>query len=250
MATFVFGTSARTWMDGKQAACTLTDITMEAELDEAETTTLCSTIKDYIPGLAEVTIDMEGLFDTNTASPATTLDAWLDARFGTVFPMTFAPEGGSDFSDPAYIMNGFLQDYKIENTIDEAASTEMTFRCQAALARGKVIKTEAAPVTVTGVAGTGIGVTVLDNTTSSLLGGVAVLQVSAVSGTTPSATFRIEHSVDNTTYTTLATFPAQTAINGEYLVIPAGTVNRYVRAAWTVSGTTPSFTVNLAFKRN
>lgn len=251
MATFVFGTSARAWLDGKQSACSITDITMEAELDEAETTTLCSTIKDYIPGLAEVTIDMEGLFDFDTVSPANTLDAWLDARFGTVFPMTFAPEGGGDIGDPVYIMNGFLQDYQIENTVDEAASTEMTFRCQSALARGKVLLQDSLPKTATGNQGNAPSATTLDNTTATTNGGVAVLQVSAVSGTTPSATYAVQHSVDGTTWVDLAVFPAQNAVNGEYMVVAAGTtVNRYLRARWAITGTTPSFSAEIAFKRN
>ncbi len=249
---FTFGTNARVWLDGKQAACSLNDITMEAELDEAEVTTLCSTIKDYIPGLAEVTIEMEGLFDTNTVSPATTLDAWLDARFGTVFPMTFAPEGGGDIGDPAYLMNGFLQDYSIESTVDEAASTEMTFRCQSSLARGYVIHSDLVARIATGNGGdTPPGTGNLDNTTATTNGGIAVLQVSAVSGTTPTLVVKIQHSVNGTVWTDLATFSSQNAINGEYLTVAAGTtVNRYLRALWTVGGTTPSFNFNLAFKRN
>ena len=251
MPTFSFGTAARVWLDGKQAACSLNEINMTAELDEAETTTLCSVIKDYIPGLAEVTIEMEGLFDVDSASPATTLDAWLDARFGTTFPMTFAPEGGGDIGDPAYFMNGFLQEYGIEATVDEAVSTEMTFRCSSALARGYVLHSDSAAVTATGDGGNGPGPGVVDNTTATTNGGVAVLHVSAVSGTTPTLVVKVQHSADGTTWADLATFPSQNSVNGEYLEVAAGTtVNRYLRAQWTVGGTTPSFNFELSLKRS
>lgn len=252
MPTFSFGTEARVWLDGKQAACSLNEINMTAELDEAEVTTLCSTIKDYIPGLAEVTIECEGLFDIDTASPATTLDAWLDARFGQVFPVTFAPEGGGDVGDPAYMLNGFLQEYSIEATVDEAVSTEMTFRCASSLARGYVLHTDSAPVTASGDGGNTPSSGVLDNGIATTNGGIGVLHVSAVSGTTPTLVVKIQHSVDGlTAWTDLATFSSQNSVNGEYLTVAAGTtVNRYLRALWTVGGTTPSFNFELSFKRN
>ncbi len=239
---FVFGTSARAWLDGKDASCIITELTLEQELDEAEVTTLCSTIKDYIPGLAEVTLEIEGLFDTNTASPSNTMEAWLNSRLGSVFPIVFAPEGGGQFGDPVYMMNGFLQQYAVENTVDEAASTEMTFRGTSGLSRGKIL----APIAARTTSGNG---SALDNTTSSTLGGVAVLSVASVSGTTPSATVKIQHSADNVSWADLGTFSAATAIDAQYLVLP-NSINRYVRAQWTISGTTPSFQFSVGFKRN
>lgn len=250
---FVFGTNTRVWMDGRQAACIINEISQEAELDEAEVTTLCSTLKDYIPGLAEVTIELEGYFDTNTADPAATMEALFHSKISSseVFPVTFAPDGGGDTGDGVYMMNGFIQEYTIENTVDEAAAVEATMRCSSSLARGLIVERGTLARTSTGNAGTTVGTDVLDNGASTANGGIAVLQVFAVSGTTPSATIVLQHSADNVSYATLGTFSAKTAVDGEYLTIPAGTtVNRYLRASWTISGTTPSFNFNLAFKRN
>lgn len=250
---FVFGTASRMWLDGRQAACVMNELTQEAELDEAEVTTLCSTLKDYIPGLAEVTIEMEGLFDTDTVSPANTMEALFHTKIssGEVFPVTFAPDGGGATGDGVYLMNGFLQEYSIENTVDEAAAVEATMRCSSSLARGRIIERGTLARTATGNAGTTVGTDVQDNTTSTTNGGIGVLQVFAASGTTPSITVVLQHSADNVTYADLATFTAQTAVNGEYITVAAGTtVNRYLRARWTISGTTPSFNFNLAFKRN
>jgi hypothetical protein len=248
--TFVFGTASRIWMDGIQAACAINEITQEAELDEAEVTTLCSTLKDYIPGLAEVTVEIEGLYDTNTAAPTTTLEYWMDARLGTTFPITFAPEGGADLGDSVYLLNGFLQEYSVENTVDEAASMEMTFRGTSGLSRAKVIHSDSVARTTTGNGGdTPPGTGNVDNTTSTAFGGVGVLQVSAASGTTPTLDVKIQHSSNGTVWADLITFTQQNAVNGEYATV-AGTVNRYLRALWTLGGTTPSFNFNVAFKRN
>lgn len=249
---FVFGTGTRVWMDGKQAACVINDITQDAELDEAEVTTLCSTLKDYIPGLAEVTIDIAGYFDTNTVSPATTMEALFHSKISNqdVFPITFAPEGGADIGDPVYLMNGFLQNYSIENTVDEAAMVEATMRCSSALARGRILQGDGTAKTVTGNGGDSPpGTGNVDNTTSTAFGGVGVLQVSAVSGTTPTLIVKIQHSSNGTVWADLITFTSQNAINGEYATV-SGTVNRYTRALWTIAGTTPSFNFNVAFKRN
>lgn len=67
--------------------------------------------------------------------------------------------------------------------------------------------------------------------------------VTAASGTTPSLTVLIEHSPDNSTWSTHTTFTAATAANSEHKVLSG--LDRYVRARWTVSGTTPSFTWGL-----
>lgn len=68
-------------------------------------------------------------------------------------------------------------------------------------------------------------------------------QVTAASGTTPSMTVVIETSPDNATWSTLVTYTAATAPGTERKVMAA--LDRYVRARWTVTGTTPSFTWGL-----
>lgn len=66
------------------------------------------------------------------------------------------------------------------------------------------------------------------------------LGVSAASGTTPTLNVAIEHSKDGVTFTQLGTFAQKTAISSEHKVF--GGADRYVRAVFTVGGTTPSFT--------
>lgn len=88
----------------------------------------------------------------------------------------------------------------------------------------------------------------VDNGASSAAGGAGYLQVSTASGTSPSLTVSIEHSADNLTYVALMTFAAATTRGAQRLRV-SGTVNRYVRAAWTVGGTSPSFTFAVGFER-
>lgn len=72
--------------------------------------------------------------------------------------------------------------------------------------------------------------------------------VSAATGTTPSLTVNIQTSFDNgvtDAWRTVASFTAQTAANTSPRQCFPG-LDRWVRASWTVSGTTPSITFGVA----
>jgi hypothetical protein len=72
-----------------------------------------------------------------------------------------------------------------------------------------------------------------------------VLQATAVSGTSPSLTASVQWSADGTNFfaaNPADTFTALTAVGG---VAQAFTIKaQYYRIAWTVTGTSPSFTLN------
>lgn len=72
----------------------------------------------------------------------------------------------------------------------------------------------------------------------------AQLDVTAVSGTTPSMTVVIESTLDGTNWDALGTFTAKTAVAREVITINPW-IGRQLRARWTVSGTTPSFTFSV-----
>ena len=81
---------------------------------------------------------------------------------------------------------------------------------------------------------------------------MVVLEVGAVSGTTPINTVKIQESTDNSTFTDVsgATFTAVTASNNSQVLRVEGLGTsraRYLRAVSTVSGTTPSFTMSVEF---
>lgn len=136
---FVFGTSAELAMDPSgpdqtsytvELTCAMSEITLERELDEAEVTTMCSTIKDYIPGLAESTLEFEGLYQ----SGETEVDYQLDNTFGEVVSWRYRP-AGTGVGLPSYAFNGFLQEYSIEATVDEAVTIEGTIRLTGSVVR-------------------------------------------------------------------------------------------------------------------
>ncbi len=134
---FVFGTKAELAMDPLGGTsysvtldCAMSEITLERELDEAEVTTLCSTIKDYIPGLAESTLEFEGLFDDDASG----VDFQLDNIYGEVVSWRYRP-AGTGTGLPEYTFDGFLQQYAIEATVDEAVTIEGTIRLTGSVTR-------------------------------------------------------------------------------------------------------------------
>lgn len=68
------------------------------------------------------------------------------------------------------------------------------------------------------------------------------IETSAVSGTTPSATFSVQWSDDGVQYGAVAadTFTAQTVAGN--LIQQFTAKGQYFKLAWTITGTTPSFT--------
>ena len=69
------------------------------------------------------------------------------------------------------------------------------------------------------------------------------LDVTAAAGTTPSLTVAVQHSHDGSTWATHSSFAAKTTAGTERKVF--GGLDRYVRATWTITGTTPSFTFSV-----
>ena len=69
------------------------------------------------------------------------------------------------------------------------------------------------------------------------------LTIDAIAGTTPTITVAVEHSPNGTQWSPLGAFAAATAVGTQRLVRSG--LDRYVRATWTVGGTTPAVTFSV-----
>ncbi len=81
----------------------------------------------------------------------------------------------------------------------------------------------------------------LDVKKTAIDGITVELAVTAASGTTPTLDVTIQESDDNSTWRNVSTFPQITGTGRWFRRVASG--SRYLRAARTVGGTTPSFTV-------
>jgi hypothetical protein len=75
----------------------------------------------------------------------------------------------------------------------------------------------------------------------------ATLVVSAASGTTPTLDVRLETTVDGTNWDTVGSFPQQTTTQAGRGKVFAG-LGTQARWAWTIGGTSPSFTFTVTNK--
>lgn len=92
----------------------------------------------------------------------------------------------------------------------------------------------------------GVGTAFNSDTAESLEG---FLAVTAASGTTPTLDVRLETSVDGgTSYDTVGSFTQQTGIATDNHVF--GPLGDTCRWAWTIGGTTPSFTFTVTAEEN
>lgn len=88
----------------------------------------------------------------------------------------------------------------------------------------------------------------LDNSASTAFGLQAYLQVTAFTGT--DATIEVEHSADNSTYSSLISFTAVDAAPAWQRAAVTGTVDRYLRVSSATSGGFTSATFSVVLVRN
>lgn len=191
---------------------------------------------ELLGGLAETDIMAAGFWESG--ADASFVDPAMFAALGAVGPWSVAPDGAADGA-LAYLTNALTAEYKpIQGGVGDAAGFEAMAKGSTKLARGVIAHPPGTARTATGV-GASNSIGALSASQSLYVN----LHVLSVSGTTPSITVRIE-SDDNSGFTspvTVTTFAAATAIGGQHLKVTGPTADSFFRAAWTVSGTTPSF---------
>ncbi|MGI5288029.1 hypothetical protein ACQEVF_32455 [Nonomuraea polychroma] len=212
--------------------------TVAGERTLGETTTLLDDGAKFVPGLRSGSLTINGLFDGATGDiddEIQSSDGALDGLLASVMP------DGFTIGKPAFIATTNLSSYAIESSVSDTVSLTVEATPNDGVDHGRVVHGHTAE-TATGNSAS------VDNAVSSTNGGVASVHVTAASGTTPSLTVKVQHSVDNSVWVDLITFAAATTATSERKTV-SGTVNRYVRETHTITGTTPSFTYAAAFAR-
>lgn len=103
--------------------------------------------------------------------------------------------------------------------------------------------------TTAGVASTAQNGTSVNNLAATTNGAVAHLHVLSKSGTSPTVTWKVQHSADDSLWVDLMTFTAATAETSQRIAV-TGTVNQYLRATRVVGGSnSPAFECALAIAR-
>ena len=240
---FAHGSKARAYLQGFDVSGFVKDLSDDLKIEAAETTNLKSLGKEFIPGLFEATVGADGFMDGAAGSDATTFSFLVDSLMAVNnVLMTYYPQG-EGVGNMAKGVQGQLTKNTIKTGVTGAGTVSLELNSDV----GSEFASELHPQGAETV--TGNDASSVDNGASSANGGVAYLQITAVSGSaSPTLTATVQHSTDNSVFVDLVAFTAATAIGAQRVTV-AGTVNRYTRTKRTISGTTPSFTYNVAFGR-
>jgi len=209
-------------------------------IETAETTTFGKSAKTYIVGLEDGTLSLGGLFEGS----ANAVDAELTDVLGVDSGMTItvAPSGSLAIGERTMSLNGKLTSYEISAPVGDVVSASSEFQANEGVGMGISLHA------LTAETATGNG-TSYDGSASSSAGGFATLHVTA-NTMNNNTVFKVQHSADNSTWADLATFStvATTVKTSERVTVASTTtVNRYLRATWTASGTgSVTFHINFA----
>ena len=190
----------------------------------ADNTNLLSTGEQWKPGQLAGSLGLTGFFDaavgdiTDTLqTAATTTDGLLVTAFAetpAIGSWAFIGAGNVSARDyPAPVKD--LVKIQVTGTPNDGIDMGVTLH---------VLGAETASTNSTSV----------DNAAASSNGAVASLHVTAYSGLT-NIVIKSQHSTDNSAWSDLMTFTTVTGTTWERKTV-TGTVNRYTRSLWTVSG--------------
>lgn len=237
--SFVHGSSGRVYVNGFDLSAFFKSVSGSEEVEAHDSTTLGATAKTYMPGLVDATLSAEGLFSGAAGATDAVLSAALRGRTPVLW--NWLPAGDVDGAF-GYGMLAISTNYEIDTPVDDLVSVTAEAQSNVGLERTQILH----PLAARAVTGNGVA---RDHGAATGNGGVGYLQVTAASGTTLNLVGRIQHSVDNSVWVDLITFAAATATGNAQRLTVAGTVNRWTRATWAITGTTPSFTFFAAFDR-
>ena len=210
--------------------------TFTGEVEPKETTNFGSGgWKEFIGGLASAAVDGGGQWEAGTAANVDD-QAWAD--MGSVIPYSVFPVDANEGS-VGYFMSTLRDNYTFFGALGDVAAWTATGKSSWPAARGLSLE---APGTARTVTGSGTAVQLGAVPAGQRL--YAALHVLSVAGTgSPTLTVRVQSdTVGFPSPTTQIAFTAATAIGGQIARTAVGAItDDYVRADWTISGSSPSF---------
>lgn len=203
------------------------------------------TANAYIAGLEDATAQADGKYVIDHAAGAPNQDQIADvleaAIRATAKPIVSFFPWGDGFGNNVGSYIADETSYDVSSSISSIITVSAKFQASGGASAGQVIHALASEAAGSNVPGTDLDAGVGYDATK-WKGLNATLHVLDVSGAGPSLTAKVQHSVDGVTWADLVAFSAITAKHKAARVQFLGTVNRHVRAMWTVAaGTTATF---------
>lgn len=252
----VHGKSTRVLLNGYDLSGILHTAGGSIAVDTAEATVFTSPAKEYQPGLPDGTLSFEGYldFDPDGVGALISLEQRVASWLGSKGVALMYPGGVDAVGSPGRACQFYQSTHDLESAIDGKAA--LSIELQATGGVSPVVSLANLVARTSTANGTNHDSSIVGGTA---FGGVAYLEVTAGSGVGTSVVVKVQGSADGSTgWADLATF---TSVPGAATFVPnaqavswaagaAGSTPRYLRAAWTVAGGSPSFTFTVAaFRR-
>ena len=209
-----------------------TDIALSAMTEMLDSTVLTDTAKQFIPGQDTSTLTLSGHHDVDEFTDLASF------KSATTTPFTYAPSGLAVASEVALVNvidTNFETSAPVAGVVDWSLGAQTTGRTDFGFSLADL-------AAITG----DTNGTTHDGTAATSAGAVAHLHVTAFSGFS-GVVVTIEDSANDSTWATIGTFTTVAGLTGERIEI-AGTVRRYVRAVFDVTGT-GSVTAQVSYAR-
>lgn len=214
------------------------EATASLSVETAETTTFGNSAKTYVVGLKDATASLSGLFEGS----ATGTDAEFSAAIGTNNTLVTIGVEDAIGARRAMVMKAINTTYEISSPVADVVSMSAELQAEEDAIDYGIFLVDLAAITATTNGAS------RDNGASSANGLVAMLHVTA-NAHNNNATFKVQHSADNSTWADLITFTTvATTVKTAERSETTGTVNRYLRAQATLSGS-GSITYTIAAAR-
>lgn len=236
---FLHGKDTKLYANGYDVTGYFRSVPSEVTRELGDSTVFGLNDKTFLAGQREASASPEGLFDGAAAA----IDAILDTIFGaearSLWSVWF---GGDAVGNRGFGIDAHQTKYKVDAPHNEVVSTAVELR--SSVGREALVSHHAlAAETANGQSAA------VDGGAASSNGGVGYLHVPDVT-TITNIVVVIEDSADGSSgWATILTFAAVTADNAKERVAISGTVRRYTRARWTITGGPGSATFNAGFGR-
>jgi hypothetical protein len=238
MPTFRHGKQTAVFINGTNMSAFLNSASSTMAIETAETTTFGDQDKTYITGLSDGTVSMSGFFDSTAGAS----DAVLSGMIATADNAVSIFPQGNVITRPATVVNGQMTAYDISSPVGDVVALSAEVQADGGLFYGFDL--------VGADVRTSTGTSAVQDNAALTTGGVSVnlhVHANTRNGTT---IVKVQHSSDNSTYVDLVTFTtiSAAATVGENIAI-SGTVNRYLRASYTLAGSTGSVSSAISLAR-
>jgi hypothetical protein len=239
----IHGSKARMFLSGWDVSTSMRGASSPSSVDVADSSTWGMTSKRYTPSdRVDGSMTGEGVWEAFGVGSPGSIDELLHTSLGGLHVATHLP-GGDGFGNRARIIGGSETSFEVDSPGDDVVGFSFELEANVGVAnRARVLQPLAGALNVT-VTGNGTSLDDLGAAGTTTKGLGAALHVINKGGGAGTLTVKVQHSPDNSVWTDLVTFTGRTAKNlAEYIEV-SGTVQRWLRAIWTVTGGTWDFHV-------